>query len=338
MKISIIVPIFNSEKHLSTCLNSLLSQTLEEIEVITIDDASTDNSYQILRHYQSLHPTKLKVFKNEQNIGQGATRNKGIALAKGDYIGFVDSDDYIALNCFELMYENAYRYGYPDIVTTNFMFVHNDNKAETFADKHKPHLFTPSMSPSIVIDNSPACWNKIFRRDILEKGLFLENVMWEDISFTYFHMLNAKEVVSANDFSYFYRQNPDGITASSKKLNPRLLDIFKVTDHLEELTKRVGIYENNKNFIRTIQMISIYLRIEEILKWNIPYLQKEQLCQLLLNLAEKKIGTKSLEEDCLNSRISILTLDYCARNFYDLELDEQETKDEITRILARQKI
>ena len=96
MKVSIIVPVYNSERYLSDCLNSLVNQTLSEIEIIAIDDASTDHSLEILIDYAAKYPRKVKVYKNDQNKGQGASRNIGLSIANGEYVGFLDSDDYVA--------------------------------------------------------------------------------------------------------------------------------------------------------------------------------------------------------------------------------------------------
>ena len=89
-KISIIVPVYNEEEYVSTCLDSLVKQTLDDIEIITIDDNSTDNSLNILLDYARKYPN-IKVYHNEKNIGQGASRNRGLKFATGEYIGFVDS-------------------------------------------------------------------------------------------------------------------------------------------------------------------------------------------------------------------------------------------------------
>ena len=106
MKVSIIVPVYNASDYLDTCLETLVNQTIDNMEIIAIDDASTDNSLDILNDYASRY-YNLRVYKNEKNLGQGMTRNKGIALANGEYIGFLDADDYVGLNMYKTMYEAA---------------------------------------------------------------------------------------------------------------------------------------------------------------------------------------------------------------------------------------
>ena len=95
-KISVIVPIYNNEQYLKTCLDSLVNQSLNDIEIILIDDCSTDNSYKIAQEYNDNY-SNIKLYKNNQNYGQGKTRNIGLDIATGEYIGFIDSDDYIKI-------------------------------------------------------------------------------------------------------------------------------------------------------------------------------------------------------------------------------------------------
>ena len=107
-KISIIVPVYNTEKYLEKCLNSLISQTLEDIEILCINDGSTDNSIKILEQYAN-RDSRIKII-NKKNAGVSAARNTGISQAKGEYLGFVDSDDYVDLNFYEKLYNTAKEY------------------------------------------------------------------------------------------------------------------------------------------------------------------------------------------------------------------------------------
>ena len=92
-KVSVIIPVFNSEKYLHACLDSVINQTLKELEIIVVDDGSTDSSREILEDYKSRYPDKVYLYFKE-NGGQGSARNSGIMLSRGEYIGFVDSDEY----------------------------------------------------------------------------------------------------------------------------------------------------------------------------------------------------------------------------------------------------
>ena len=96
-KVSVIIPVHNTEKYLKDCLNSVLNQTMTDIEVIAINDHSTDASMAILKFYQKLYPTKLKVIDMKEKYGVSSARNEGLKIAQGEFIGFVDSDDFISL-------------------------------------------------------------------------------------------------------------------------------------------------------------------------------------------------------------------------------------------------
>ena len=105
IKVSVIVPVYNVEKYLRECLNFLVNQTLKEIEIICINDGSEDSSLEILNEYAS--KDSRFVIINQENSGQSVARNKGLDIAKGEYIGFVDSDDWVDLNFFENLYSEA---------------------------------------------------------------------------------------------------------------------------------------------------------------------------------------------------------------------------------------
>jgi glycosyltransferase involved in cell wall biosynthesis len=106
-KVSVIIPVYNSRNYIEKCLQSLINQTLSEIEIILIDDASTDNSLEILRYYEKQFPDKIRVIHSAVNQRQGGARNLGIEMAKGEYLGFVDSDDWVEAKMYELLYDEA---------------------------------------------------------------------------------------------------------------------------------------------------------------------------------------------------------------------------------------
>ena len=111
-KVSIVIPIYNSEKYLQTCLDSILAQTLKEIEIIAVNDGSKDRSREIIEEYQKRYPSTIHVI-NKENGGMSDARNKGVEKATGEYISFVDSDDYIEPTMLEKMYQNCLLYTSP---------------------------------------------------------------------------------------------------------------------------------------------------------------------------------------------------------------------------------
>ena len=140
-KVSIIVPIYNVEKYLRQCLDSIVNQTLKDIEIILVDDGSTDSCPSICDEYASKDKRIIVIHK--ENAGLGAAYNTGLDIAKGDYIGFVESDDFIELNMYEELYERAVQTGV-DLVKCNFYDYDSQNKIdkkrenfEKLALKHK---------------------------------------------------------------------------------------------------------------------------------------------------------------------------------------------------------
>ncbi len=314
MKVSIIVPVYNSEKYLKDCLDSLVNQTLKEIEIIAIDDASSDKSLEILKDYEKKYPNKVKVYVNHKNLGQGATRNRGIELATGEYIGFLDSDDYVNFNMYAKMYEMAKRNDKPEVITTGLIFVkNNDYLVNNFKEiaQTKGRILNVKVNPKIVLDESPSVCNKLFRSNILKKAPFIEGRMWEDIAFTYAKMFKANKILKFNDADYFYRRRAnEGVSSKNNQFNNHLFDIFEVCDYLEKELKEANIYEQYEYYIRFIQISYSLYRVTEVLTWNIDEKEKEELVNKMCNLIVKKYGDwRCYPEELLTSKIGIIELD-----------------------------
>ena len=342
MKVSVIVPIFNSEKYLRDCLDSLVNQTLNEIEIIAVDDASTDHSLQILLEYAQKYPSKVKVFASEQNKGQGASRNIGLSLSSGKYIGFLDSDDYVTPTMYEELY-NAAKINDADIVSTRLTFVRDSSHlGKLYESSSRISNYSPLDKPSLVLDESPSVCNKIFKKELLKDQKFLENCMWEDVAFTYSNLFNASNVVHLNNIGYFYRKSPsEGVSAKGFVLNPHLLDTFRVADKLGEETKKTGRYEKLKPEITYMQMVTTLQRAAEVLSWDIPDASKNKIIYNLHKLILEKYGDwRCFDKAELSMRVGILELDKIANivNSYDkYEISNPSTSvsDELTTLGGR---
>lgn len=216
VKVSIIIPIYNVENYLEECLNSIIEQTLNEIEIICIDDCSTDNSYKILERYKNID-SRFVILRNIKNIGPGPTRNIGIKLARGDYIGFVDSDDYISLNYFESLYYTGKHFNSDLVNTLNMIrFPNSDNNMNitNFNDKLEYTSICSldnigAINSIYMINNNPV--NKLFRRDfILHNNIFYmdNNIgMAEDLDFIIRVLAHNPSISFNNNACYYYRHN-----------------------------------------------------------------------------------------------------------------------------------
>ncbi len=292
-KVSIIVPVYNEEEYVSTCLLSLINQTLDDIEIILIDDNSTDNSLNILLDYAKKYPN-IKVYHNEKNIGQGASRNRGLSLATGEYIGFVDSDDYIRNTMYEDMYKAVLNNNYPEVVTTEIMFVKDDSYANRdleFLSIGKEKIINPMLDKNAVISESPAVCNKIFRRDTLKDFYFVEDSLFEDIPFSYTKYMEASKVVSVPSINYFYRRDINrGVSSTNYKENNHITDIFQVLDRLESDMRKSSRYEVFKDEIKLIQLAYSLIRVEEVNNWQVDMDKKNLIKDKMFSLIEDKYG------------------------------------------------
>lgn len=312
-KVSIILPVYNASAYLRTCLNTLVSQTLKDIEIIAIDDCSTDDSLSILQEYASLHP-QIKVFHNTQNRGQGATRNLGIQKSTGEYIGFVDSDDYIHPQMYESMYQETILHQQPEIVTTGICFVKGDEYANTdisYMARHRGECVDFTIHPEYIYDESPAVWNKIFRRDTIENYKFLEDCLWEDVAFSYSKIIEAKKVVRLRQIDYFYRRQLEkGISGRAYKENPHHFDIFRVADEIERETKLQHKYEYYKPQIKWLQIATCLERVEEIQYWDIPEEEKANLRQKMYEKIFTQYGSlEEIDKEQLSIKVSFHTIE-----------------------------
>jgi glycosyltransferase involved in cell wall biosynthesis len=172
MKISIIIPVYNAEHFLERCLDSVLLQTLTDIEVICIDDCSQDNSFNILQQYAQMD-NRLKCFSNEINIGQGLTRNKGLDIASGEYIAFVDSDDWIEPDMYEVLYSKSEIHKF-DLICCNLIYDLPDGTSEypkmpSIEFISRDFLIEESIAPTIKYFSPNSPCDKIYKREYIEK-------------------------------------------------------------------------------------------------------------------------------------------------------------------------
>ena len=212
-KISVIVPVYNSEKYLPRCLDSIVNQTLEDIEIICVDDGSTDNSSKILQQYAA-RDKRIK-FISQENQGLSITRNNGMALARGQYLSFTDSDDWIAADMYAKLYAEAERTN-ADIVQCGY-YKYND-KIE------KEVLERPLISNDFcsVLNNIKKCyaWNKIWKKEFLQHNnlSFYPKIFYEDLLFNIQALCLHPNYYFVNYSGYFYWcSNASSITNNRDK-------------------------------------------------------------------------------------------------------------------------
>ena len=236
-KVSVIVPIYNVEKYLEKCINSLLSQTLEDIQIILVNDGSKDNSGNIAKECEKNNKNRI-IYVEKENGGLSDARNYGLKYATGDFIAFLDSDDYIEKNAYEEMYNKAIEEN-ADYVECDFIWEF-PNKIRV--DKQYPYKNKKEMLSFVRV----VAWNKLIKRQLItDNNLeFPKGLRYEDVEFTY------KLIPFINKFTYvdkpfIHYVQREGSIANVQ--NERTAEIFTVLDNVIEFYKKNNIYEKYRD-------------------------------------------------------------------------------------------
>lgn len=255
--VSIIVPVCNVQRYLRQCLNSLTYQTLEDIQIICIDDGSTDGSLDILREFASCDP-RIEII-SKPNAGYGHTMNCGLNVAKGEYIGIVESDDWAEPDMFEDLYNFAKQHNV-DVVKSNFYYYHSDTDGKNDSLVYNLNsceynkVFCPLDEQNIFL-TQPAIWSALYRREFLEKEAisFTETpgASFQDTSFNFKVFSTAKRVVLTEKAYLHYRVDNAGSSVKS------LSKVFCICDEYQAIwdfaRSRKNLYSKLKYRIPQIQ-------------------------------------------------------------------------------------
>lgn len=243
-KISIIVPIYNVEKYLRECIDSIINQTYINLEIILINDGSTDTSLKICEEYAKKN-NKIKLI-TKKNGGAGDARNVGLDYATGDYIMFVDSDDFLPNDCCEILY-NAIKDTEYEFITANYAFTNYDGipwKKPMFSEKNENTILEiDDYKKSYYLVNSSVC-NKIFKKEFIDKNnlKFEVGLLAEDAVFTTLAFLKTKKTYYVKNVVYYYRQRAVKKDIISTSFNCTI-DFFSKINRAYKI-----IYENFKKY------------------------------------------------------------------------------------------
>ena len=258
IKVSVIVPVYNTENYLKKCLDSLVNQTLKDIEIIVINDCSTDNSKKILEKYQEKYKN-IKLINNPKNKGIGYNRNLGIEKAKGEYISFVDSDDYVELNMLDVMYNRAKEEDL-DIVMCNYhkMLEKDDGTTVEIPSKHQIPFFNTTAlidRPQLLLDVELAPWNKVFKKELISDIRFPEDIKYEDTVFVLKAMTKAKKMGLVDEkFNYYLVRN----TSETGVMDKRVFDILTVTKMIVEELRSKDYYSVIENYVEAMTIRNLF--------------------------------------------------------------------------------
>lgn len=222
-KVSIVVPFYNTEKYIGKCLDSLVNQTLSDIEIICVNDGSTDKSLEIVQNFAN-KDARIKIIEQE-NLKQGAARNNGTKFATGEYIGFVDSDDWIDLDYYEKLYFAAKKYDSDIALAVNVRIGNGKTKKRLNIEKEEFKTILQEKFDICSIAKNPCPTNKIYKLTMLKNNdvVWSEGCYCEDKLFSIQAVYYANGVVSVPGVNYYYFRNPDS-TVNSKKTQKHIDD------------------------------------------------------------------------------------------------------------------
>lgn len=258
IKVTVIVPVYNTSKYLRRCLDSLVNQTLKEIEILVINDCSTDNSKDILEEYQKKYEN-IKVFHNKNNKGIGYNRNFGIQKSKGEYICFIDSDDWVDETMFDKMYKKAIKDD-NDIVICNFYkMLENNNgldEIEMYVINSKYDNTTLNKSPELLLDVNLAPWNKLYKKELFTNDVkFPENLKYEDAIVVVKALARAKKIGVVEDrLNYYLVRSKSETTVMDK----RVFDILEITKQIIEELKAHKYYKEISEYVEAWCTLNLF--------------------------------------------------------------------------------
>lgn len=252
IKISVIIPVYNAEKYLDKCLDSIENQTFREIEIICVNDGSKDSSLKILNEHAK-RDKRIKIV-NQVNRGVSAARNNGIRSAKGEYVTFVDADDYIESctykSCMKIIEQEN-----PEVFVYKFRIKEKEEVPRDI-DISKCNFYDHSSFMGAYLNSHPAVWDKIFKREFLLKDeiFFKEDISYaEDYVFTLMVFSKAKKIMDCQNRFYYYRTDNSASLVNTTKEQRKRESTIKANKYLLKYFHECGMYEYDSMFLDEIE-------------------------------------------------------------------------------------
>ena len=278
IKVSIIVPFYNVENYIEKCLKSLVNQTLEDIEILLVNDGSQDGTKEIAKQFVEKYPNKI-IYLEKENGGLSDARNYAIPHAKGEYIAFLDSDDYVEANMYEEMYNKAKEENL-DYVECDFLWEYPDksleSKGKQYSNKKEMFIYTRVVA-----------WNKLIKREIIQNNHleFPKGYRYEDVEFFYklLPLIHNYGIVEKPFIHYVQREN-----SISNVQNTRTKEIIDVLGHVIDYYKRNQLFDEYKEEIE--YAYTRYILCSSMLRMVMIENRKER--KEIINLAWKSLNTQ----------------------------------------------
>lgn len=299
VEISVILPVYNSEDYLEGCLDSLLNQTFKDMEILCIDDGSSDGSPDILKEYEKAD-NRITVISQE-NMGVAKTRNKALELINGNYVYFMDSDDFLDRNAFKKLHDNITSNN-SDFCIMKAIFVNGDEEYKFPAfdlDKEFEKVnfnrftFTYKDIKSHVLNDLFAPWLKLYSAGFLkgsEEFTFPEMKSYSDAPFHVKTMLKASRISFVPEYLYYYRENDDSLVHSSSNT----INFFKLSDIIENYLRENNFFDEFKDEFDAFRVVKLvyYMGFADSDEYYLK--AKDELSNI--NAASLSIADKDLDK------------------------------------------
>lgn len=329
IKISIIMPCYNASKYIDRSINSLLNQTIgiKNIELILVNDASTDRTIDKLIKYEKIYPESIIVIDSKENLRQGGARNLALQYASGDYIGFVDADDWVDISMYEKMYEKAIEYDCDLVFCRNVRDEDNNKTFELKSGKEDSYIKVDSKNErcNILASNlfGLNVWDKIYKRSLIFDNniYFPEKLVYEDIfwsSLIYFYFKSA--YILEERLYHYYVNNQSTVLCKNKEYHLDILKVNRLKWNEYESRGLLNKYREviefdliNTYYFTCLKILffrfsevpyDIFIEIQQNVKKYIPNYQKNkyldkyttEIYKILLELIDKNISKDEIEE------------------------------------------
>lgn len=322
MLISIIVPVYNVEPYLNKCLDSIVNQTYKKLEIILIDDGSTDNSGLICDEYASKDNRIIVV--HQKNKGLSAARNVGLNIAKGDYIAFVDSDDFIEKDMYFTMY-NVMNKNYADVCVCNYIKNTNFETKKIYSEIFKILTSKQAIKQLLLsytkLRKKPtieyAVWNKLYRKEIFENVMFPVGKKYEDQFITLLILDKIDKIVWIDADYYNYVQRKNSITKTRNdivKLKDLVKTLIRQRKFIKSHYKDIYVIWENRELLEKLSILKYFITLPyetTIRNKNfLKYIIKSLKIDLLNILKSKYISNINKIEILILSLLPVKTYKY----------------------------
>lgn len=298
IKVSVIIPVFNVEKYLEGAISSMVNQTLDNIEIIIVNNGSTDKCNEIINKYLSMYPDKIISIDAEQEFSPGYARNIALNYAVGEYVYFMDSDDLAKVDLLETLYKAA------KLEDVNIASLWGKGLEKcSFLSEDDRRLILPGEcnngykvidtleNPGFIYDDSMTVWPKLFKREIIPNRPFITDNNMEDLPFCCSLDLSQRYIAFCNEGNgYGYRIRRGSITRLLDGVTPDILSIINSCYYGLSFAKKVGLDDKSLAKARDIYKKYLIFWLDRINSWNIPQNEKVKIMQQFCSIANSLFG------------------------------------------------